>query len=119
MEQAEQGVAEPGMLSPNKATALGYLRNAGLEIQHAQAALDTGELLRAVSWLHEACTLQREAVAALVTGCWQEALSRAAGDDTRLREEGLDQLARLADIILASLCPECRRQIGSRLRGSE
>ena len=68
-------------------------------VEVARKVINAGDYLRATVCLNEALALQREAVAALMTGCWQDALGCAGDSNRQNREEALDHL-------IAS-CPCC------------
>jgi hypothetical protein len=107
------------MPSRNQKTVLSSLAAAHAQVGAAQNALAEGELLQAVARLEEARALQREAVAALVAGCWQDAMAGAGGDDGQRREEALADLGQLASAVLNSLCPACSEKIAGQLRAGE
>jgi hypothetical protein len=94
---------------------LRYLERAGAQVEAAQAAVINGEILMAASCLEEARALQREAVAELVVGCWQEVMERVDDEDGQRREEALAHLKRLTGTVLKTLCTDCRQKIAARL----
>lgn len=112
-------MSDLAMAAGNRQAVLAYLQRAGAEVEAAQNALAGGELLRAVARLEEARALQREAVAALVAGCWQDAMVGAAGDDRQRREEALAHLGQLAGAVMNSLCPACSEKIAGKLQVGE
>jgi hypothetical protein len=103
------------MQTGNQKAVVHYLERAGAQVEAAQAAVTTGEILKAASCLEDARALQREAVAELVAGCWQEVMERIDDEDGQRREEALAQLKRLTGRVLKTLCTDCRQKIAALL----
>jgi hypothetical protein len=89
---------------------LRYLERAHAQVEAAQAAVINGEILMAASCLEEARALQREAVAELVAGCWQEVMGRVDDEDGQRQEGALAQLKQLTGTVLATVCTDCRQK---------
>lgn len=100
-------------------TVLFHLTRARAQVEVAREAVAAGDHFRAAACLNEARALQREAVAALMTGCWQDVLARAGDSKRQYREEALDHLVQLASAVLGTLCRECRQKVSVRLQTGE
>lgn len=109
-------MSDAGMPSPNRTAVLSYLAGARAQVETAQEAVEAGDLLRAAACLKDAGVLQQEAVAALVTQCWQNALNGARDGTQQHREEALALVCELATAVLGSLCRECRQIVSDRFQ---
>jgi len=86
------------------------------QVIKADELLSTGQDLAALQLLLGTKTQIREAIIPIVVNCVRQKLSAENWIDREVREKELNEVYKLLEFSLLTLCPDCKQQIYLELR---
>lgn len=98
-----------------KKEAVAHLDYAAASVRIADGYIQRGDSVKALQALQQAAWENQQASASLLRGCLGDVLPAILCADSQQREAYLPELIRFLGFSMASLCPDCRRQIGEQI----
>ncbi len=107
------------MQKPIKSATLASIQDVQAQIEEVEVFLTAGDRPAAMVSLLKARNDLRQIVVVLIVECLRKNLEICEGVDAPSIDQRLSKLTEILNFALLALCPDCRQQIGARLKDKD